>query len=60
MLNFALTKCEACDGSRYKEEVVRYTYKGKNIAEILKLSVDEALNLFDDNQIKENLLRLKT
>lgn len=59
MLNFALTKCEACGGSRYKEEVLRYTYKGKNIAEILKLSVDEALDLFDDNQIKEHLLRLK-
>lgn len=59
MLNFALTKCEACGGARYKEEVLRYAYKGKNIAEILKLSVDEALDLLDDNQIKEHLIRLK-
>ncbi|MEJ2293401.1 MAG: ATP-binding cassette domain-containing protein, partial [Candidatus Lokiarchaeota archaeon] len=33
-------------GSRYKPEILEITYKGKNIAEILELTVSEALDLF--------------
>ena len=38
--------CDVCSGKRFKEEVLEVTYKGKNIYDILELSVDEALSFF--------------
>jgi len=38
--------CDQCHGTRYKEETLEVFYKGKNIAEILKLTVDEAADFF--------------
>ena len=38
--------CEACGGSRYNRETLEITYKGKNIADILAMTVDEALGFF--------------
>jgi excinuclease ABC subunit A len=38
--------CKECKGSRYKPEILEITYKGKNIAEVLELTVSEALDLF--------------
>jgi excinuclease ABC subunit A len=38
--------CESCNGKRFKEEVLEVTHKGKNIHEVLELSVDEALEFF--------------
>lgn len=42
------TTCEACGGNRYSEEALKYTYKGKNIVEILNMNVEDALELFYD------------
>jgi len=39
-------ECEECKGSRYNKETLEVTYKGKNIAEVLDMSVEEALDLF--------------
>jgi excinuclease ABC subunit A len=39
-------KCEECHGKRYKNDVLNITYKGKNIHEILELTVDEAIEIF--------------
>ncbi|MDI6729615.1 MAG: excinuclease ABC subunit UvrA [Thermodesulfovibrionales bacterium] len=39
-------RCEDCKGRRYKEEALRVTYKGKNISEILEMTVDEAFDFF--------------
>jgi excinuclease ABC subunit A len=39
-------ECEECHGQRFKEEVLEVRYQGKNIYEILELSVDEALVFF--------------
>ncbi|MCX8019287.1 MAG: excinuclease ABC subunit UvrA [Chitinophagaceae bacterium] len=48
--------CEACNGKRFKEEVLEVHYKGKNIAEVLDMSVDEALQFFkDEKQIIRSL-----
>src|SRR5690606_18863153 len=33
--------CEACGGTRYSDEALSYRYKGKNIVEILELTIDE-------------------
>ncbi len=38
--------CEECSGTRYKDETLEVQYKGKNIAEILKLTIDEAAEFF--------------
>lgn len=39
-------KCEECGGKRYKQEVLAITYNGKNIHEVLELTIDEALKFF--------------
>lgn len=38
--------CDVCHGRRYNEETLQVTYKDKNIAEILKLTVDDAFEFF--------------
>lgn len=43
-------ECEECGGKRFKPEVLEVQYKGKNIFEILALSVEEALSFFADNR----------
>jgi excinuclease ABC subunit A len=39
--------CEVCKGKRYNRETLEIHYKGKNVAEILEMTVDEALAFFD-------------
>jgi len=39
--------CEICQGSRYNREALEIRFKGKNIAEVLDMTVDEALSFFD-------------
>ncbi len=41
-------ECEVCKGQRFKQEVLEVEYKGKNIHDILNLSIDEALEFFSD------------
>jgi len=38
--------CEACAGRRYNRETLEITYKGMNIADVLAMTVDEAVNFF--------------
>jgi excinuclease ABC subunit A len=38
--------CEVCAGKRYNRETLEITYKGKNIAEVLAMTVDEAVTFF--------------
>ena len=40
-------ECEACKGRRYKQEALEITIKGKNVYDILQLTVDEALEFFE-------------
>ena len=40
--------CEQCDGKRYNEETLQVTYKDKNIYDVLEMTVEEALDLFDN------------
>ena len=38
--------CEACGGRRYNRETLEITYKGMNIADVLDMTVDEAVTFF--------------
>ncbi|MEP7127580.1 MAG: excinuclease ABC subunit UvrA, partial [Chitinophagales bacterium] len=48
--------CEDCGGKRFKEEVLEVNYKEKNIADVLAMSVDEAVEFFwEENDIATRL-----
>jgi excinuclease ABC subunit A len=49
--------CEVCHGKRFKEEVLEVQYKGKNVFEVLELSVDEAIAFFMDEKGLSNCIR---
>lgn len=52
--------CEVCNGKRFKAEVLEVTFKDKNIADILALTVDEAVEFFEDQkEIRERLKPLQ-
>src|SRR4029077_10422203 len=38
--------CEACNGRRYNRQTLEINYKGMNIADVLSMTVDEAVNFF--------------
>ena len=40
--------CEECGGKRYSEETLQITYKGKNIFEVLDMTIEEALKFFEN------------
>lgn len=44
------TVCEYCNGTRYSDEALQYTYQGKTIVDVLAMSVEEALPFFADNR----------
>ena len=52
MANIQL-KCESCGGKRFKDEVLDITWNGKNINEVLDMTIEEAL-VFFDSQGKKN------
>ena len=41
--------CDVCQGNRYNKETLEVQYKGKNIYEILKMTIDEALDFFNSH-----------
>lgn len=42
--------CETCGGRRFKEEILEVKYHGKNIYEVLEMSVDEAIDFFGEEK----------
>ena len=40
--------CEECGGKRYNEETLQVTYKGKNIYDVLEMTVEESLSFFEN------------
>ena len=51
--------CEVCDGKRYNRETLEVTYKGKNIADVLEMTVEEATHFFENiPKIKRKLQTL--
>ncbi|PVW05402.1 daunorubicin resistance protein DrrC [Microbacterium sp. Gd 4-13] len=52
------TLCEVCEGSGFSDEVLEYTLEGKNIAEVLDMSVGEAAEFFPKGPAQVTLARL--
>lgn len=49
--------CEVCHGARYNRETLEITYKGKNIAEVLDMTVEEAATYFENVPAVKNKLK---
>ena len=45
--------CEACHGTRFKEEVLEIKYDGKHISDILNMSIDEAIDFFEHSSERQ-------
>lgn len=53
--------CETCRGRRYNDQTLEVRYRGKNISEVLELSVEEGITFFENfSAIQERLVLLKT
>jgi excinuclease ABC subunit A len=52
-------QCDVCKGKRYNRETLEVKYKGKNISEVLEMTVEEAIKFFDNiPKIKNKLMTL--
>ena len=50
--------CEVCHGTRYNSETLQIKYKGKNISEVLDMTVEEALDFFENHPKIKNKLQM--
>ncbi|UUX32763.1 excinuclease ABC subunit UvrA [Fundicoccus culcitae] len=50
--------CDSCHGTRYREEVLQYSFKGYTIVDVLKMTANEAMRLFADYPAIEGRLQL--
>ena len=50
-------ECETCKGARYNPETLEITYRGKNISNVLDMTVEEALEFFDAHPKIVSMLR---
>jgi excinuclease ABC subunit A len=53
-----LVECEVCRGKRFNRETLQVKYKGKNIAEVLQLTIDEAVDYFDGQYLITDKLKV--
>lgn len=58
-MDTVVTMCEVCQGNRFMNEVLHYKLCGKNINEVLNMTVDEASIFFREKEIVATLKRLK-
>jgi len=47
-LSDVVLTCDACKGKRFRSDILEVRYRGKNVDEVLKMSVEEALDFFSD------------
>lgn len=53
-----LAECEVCHGKRFNRETLQVKYKNKNIAEVLQLTIDEAVEYFDGQYLITDKLKV--
>ncbi len=58
MMAGVVTVCETCGGKRFTDEVLGYKLRGKDISEVLEMSVEEAQGFFTEKPIRVMLDRL--
>ncbi|MBP3512001.1 MAG: excinuclease ABC subunit UvrA [Prevotella sp.] len=58
MADLVLT-CECCHGHRFKKDILDVTYQGKNIDDVLNMTVSEAIAFFTENKQNQIVRRLK-
>ncbi|MDD4907737.1 MAG: excinuclease ABC subunit UvrA, partial [Candidatus Omnitrophica bacterium] len=51
-------KCDVCKGRRFNEQTLEVKYKGRSIADVLEMSVEEAMNLFENIPPVKNTMAL--
>ena len=56
-LSDIFVKCDECDGSRYNKETLVILYKGKNIHQVLEMTVSEARDFLSAVPNAERILR---
>ncbi|WP_119728722.1 ATP-binding cassette domain-containing protein [Thermomonospora amylolytica] len=52
------TTCEVCEGRRFSDEVLKYTVRGKSIADVLEMTAEQALDFFPEKRIRTRLRTL--
>ena len=51
-------ECDDCNGTRFKKEIREITYRGKNLVDVLEMTVDEAVKFFEGNDKIVKYIRL--
>lgn len=54
-MDTVVSECETCHGNRYKEDILQYLLRGKNIAEVLNMTISEAFDFFEEKNIRSVL-----
>ncbi|PKD16127.1 ABC-ATPase UvrA [Salegentibacter salinarum] len=52
-------ECEACNGKRFQKDVLEVQFTGKNIDDVLNMTIDDATNFFADNNLDKIVRKLK-
>ena len=51
-------ECESCHGKRFKSDTLEVRYEGKNIYDILEMTVNQAIEFFDEHKQKKIVKKL--
>ncbi|MDR3272211.1 MAG: excinuclease ABC subunit UvrA [Flavobacteriaceae bacterium] len=52
-------ECESCHGKRFKQEILEVEYNEKNIADVLEMTIDEAVEFFTEHQQEKIVTKLQ-
>ena len=58
-MNDLVMECESCHGQRFKRDILEVRYDGKNINDILNMTINQAIDFFGEHQQKKILTKLK-
>ncbi len=52
-------ECEACNGKRFQKDVLEVQFEGKNVDDVLNMTIDDATNFFAENKLDKIVRKLK-